>query len=264
MAHPDPMPSRSEPALRLDHVSVCYKRPTPGRPNAVEGVSLLVQPGETLAILGPNGSGKSTLLNAIGGYLDVEVDGQVEVLGTPILPLPRHRRASFLALVQQDPEKGTAAHLTVAEHARLYAAQGTRLAASWARLQEILRTTGTTLHKDQMAGELSGGQRQLLALSLALLRNPPLLLMDEPTSALDPQHTSLVHQVLKEHRGASALLATVIVTHRIEEACLLANKYAVFDSGGHLHLLMENSGDVEVDRKGIAEALLGAASLSWQ
>lgn len=191
---------------------------------AVRGVDLTVRRGELFALLGTNGAGKTSTLEVLRGHRRPGA-GLVRVLG---LDPSRSRRqlAPRVGVVPQD--SGFAAALTVAETLRLWG----RLAGhdpSVSRMTAMLRETHLEHRARVAVRQLSGGERRRLDLAVALLGDPPLLLLDEPTTGLDPQareHTwTAIRRRLRQ--GVTVLLTT----HYLEEAEALADRLAIMDGG---------------------------------
>ena len=230
---------------------------------ALQGVSFSLLAGETLVVVGPNGSGKSTLLHAIAGSLRARVSGRVELAGDSLLAQPVHRRARSLAMVHQDPMRGTAARLTLAEHCALTARRGDRRPVSWTMVEDRLRTSGTALDPHRPAAELSGGQRQLFTLILAVLAGPPLLLLDEPTAALDARHSALVRDVIGEF-GRRVDGGALLVTHDLEEALGLGSRLLVLNARGEPHVLLDRDGKSSLDEPALRDLLTRATAAAWK
>lgn len=190
----------SSPHLQVHGVSVSY-----GRTQAVNGVSLEVPKGALVTILGANGAGKSTLLNAIMGILPVK--GSIRFDGRAIEQLPLETRvACGLSLVPERRELFS--DLTVEDNLRLGGIRRRRVEreqglddvyAQFPRLKERHR---------QLAGTLSGGERQMLAMGRALMSQPKLLMLDEPSLGLAPRIVGEVFQrlVALRENGVSILL----------------------------------------------------------
>jgi len=247
--------------LVVEDLAVRYTGVTPAR-HVLQGVSLALGPGDCLCVLGPNGSGKSTLLHAIGGTIDAQCDGRVTVGGSLVTGKPQHIRARQIALVHQDPARGTAAHLTLREHCQLTTSIGARAEVAWATVADRLGTLGTRLDPDRLAGELSGGQRQLLTVLLATLSAPGLLLLDEPTSALDTRHQELVLGVVAEFIAAGKG-ATILVTHDPREALRLGNQLLVLGARGQVHARLSPPQNAALDIAALREILAGATAGAW-
>ena len=197
---------------------------------ALDDVSLVIPPGEFLALLGPSGSGKTTLLRILAG-LDYPESGSVRQNGRDLLAMDARRRK--VGLVFQ--HYALFRHLTIAENV----AFGLRVRPWHARPKraEIAARVGRLLQRVQLDGmgkrypaQLSGGQRQRVALARALAVEPDLLLLDEPFGALDAQVRVSLRRWLRELHDELGL-TTVFVTHDQEEALELADRVAVMNRG---------------------------------
>jgi len=215
-----------------------FNRGTASALVATAGVDLAVATGEFVAVIGGNGAGKSTLLNLLAGTYLCD-DGTIVIDGTDVTRMPEHVRAAWVARIFQDPMLGTAASLTVEENLTLalMRAQGRGLrpaltAARRAQFRESL--SGLRLGLEQRLGTvvstLSGGQRQALALAMATLTPPKLLLLDEHTAALDPRTSELVMEATVGI-VAKAGLTTLMVTHNMEHALRFASRIVMMDAG---------------------------------
>jgi ABC-2 type transport system ATP-binding protein len=167
-----------------------------GRP-VLRGVDLAVRPGQLVAVMGENGAGKSTLLRILAGTLGAD-GGEV-------------RRAGTLGYCPQDPVLND--DLTVAQHLRYFAAA--RRLPSLDRAAELVRRLGYEQSRSQTAGELSGGTRQKLNLTLALLHDPAVLLLDEPYQGFDWETYLRFWDLVADLRARRK--AIVIITHLVFE-----------------------------------------------
>lgn len=214
---------------------------------ALDGLSLKLATGEFGVVIGSNGAGKSSMLNAISGALVLD-SGQILINGDDVSDMPVHKRAIRLARVFQDPMKGTAASMTVAENMLLAdlrskkrtLRQGlnpTRLATYKERLE--LLGLGLENRLDTRVELLSGGQRQSLSLIMAVGGSPDLLLLDEHTAALDPRTADIVMKATV--RAVEALkLTTLMVTHNMQHAVDFGHSVIMLDAG---KLRLEISGE---------------------
>ena len=214
-ARPEPGPAHPVSGLRVEHVSVAYRRDTP----VVRGADLSVGRGEVVALLGPSGCGKSTLLRAIAG-LEPLATGSVSWDGNDLARVPPHKRE--FGLVFQDGQLFS--HRNVAENIA-YGLRVQRLGrhAREARVSELLELVGLPGFGARPVTELSGGQRQRVALARALAPRPRLLLLDEPLSALDRElrdRLALDLHALLRDTGTTAIL----VTHDEGEARTIASR----------------------------------------
>jgi ABC-2 type transport system ATP-binding protein len=208
-------------ALRLRDVSVRF-----GPVTAVDGVSLDVRRGEIVGLLGPNGSGKSTTLAAAAGAVDPAA-GEVSIDGVVRAADP----AAFAARVGLVPQDAALYdELTVGQNlaffARLYGPGGADLDSRVAR--GLARARLADRAADRVAA-LSGGLKQRLSVAVALLHDPPVLLLDEPTAALDPASRDALFADLDRLREDGH--AILLTTHHLDEAEHGCDRIAVLDRG---------------------------------
>jgi ABC-type lipoprotein export system ATPase subunit len=202
--------------ISLDSVSKHYEMPG-GLVRAVDGITLEVQPGGSIAITGPSGCGKSTLLGLIAG-LEAPSAGRVAIGGQEISALPESRRARLrrdaLGLVFQ--ADNLLPFLTVVENVALQLAlHGAR--DGYDRCVMVLDELGVADQAHKLPDQLSGGQRQRVAVARALIHRPRLILADEPTGSLDADNSATVIDLLLAAR--EEMRATlVIVTHDLQVA----------------------------------------------
>lgn len=209
----------------------------------LDNVSLQATPGESLAILGRNGAGKSTLVKAIAGLLPAK--GQVLLGDTELANLPPAERSSLMGYVAQDLASLNA-RLTVFE--LLLLTQNSRRVGWSARsdsmlhAEAVLSLLGIEHLAHSMPAQMSGGQRQMVALALALVKKPRLLLLDEPTSALDLANQ--LHLLETVHRYTrQENIVTLMVLHDLNLASRYADRALMLRSGqivaeGHMHDVM--------------------------
>ena len=206
-----------------------------GRHQAVRGVSCTVEAGECLAVLGRNGAGKTSLVRGLAGLLPVS--GTIRLEGqdlTALGPAERSRRIGYVA-------QGVAqlsAQLTVFD-LLLLAQNGGQF--SWAapkeslhRAEAMLDMLGLQPLARRTPGEMSGGQRQMVALALALVRRPRVLLLDEPTSALDLANQLHLLELVRAHTRRSGM-ATVMVLHDLNLATRYADSALMLEEGAPVH-----------------------------
>ena len=212
----------SDIALSIESLEAGYE---PGLP-IVRGASLAVQRGEIVAVLGPNGAGKSTLVKAAAGLVPVSA-GRVLLAGEDITRVPAHRMLSRgLAFVPQT--ENVFANLTVAENLELAAAlqkvdRRTRLPELYAMFPDLER------QRTLLAGRLSGGQRQMLAVARALIRTPQVLMLDEPSAGLSPRLVGEVFAMLQRIRASG--VTVLLVEQNVKAALAVADRAAVLVEG---------------------------------
>lgn len=211
---------------------------TPDEHLAIAGLDLELKQGDFAVVVGGNGAGKSTLLGLLAGTLSADA-GTMFIDGKDVTFEAGHRRARHVARVFQDPAMGTAASLSIAENLAVASLRGQR--RSFARgltpamskqFRERLASFGLGLENrmDTQAGLLSGGQRQALALLMAVLRQPRLLLLDEHTAALDPRTAQAVMRVTSEVLARTGV-TTLMVTHNMQHALRYGNRLIVLRHG---------------------------------
>ncbi len=240
-------------ALRIAGLEAAYE---PGLP-IVRGATLDVRAGEILAILGPNGAGKSTLVKAVAGLVPVTA-GQVWLGDTDITRVPAHRLgAAGLGFVPQTENVFT--NLTIAENLELAAAlqrvsARERLPALYATFPDLER------QKKLLAGRLSGGQRQMLAVARALVRMPQVLMLDEPSAGLSPRLVLEVFAKLREIRDGGVTI--VLVEQNVKAALAIADRAAVLVEGRERLVApaAELAGDARIAQLYLGRHVEGAAA----
>jgi branched-chain amino acid transport system ATP-binding protein len=193
----------------------------------LEGVSLSLEAGDSLAVLGRNGVGKTTLLMTIVGLTTLQ-GGAIRWRGLDIAALPAHRRANAgLGWVPQ--ERGMFPSLTVHEHLTAVARPGRWNARRVYDLFPALES-----RRDNFGNQLSGGEQQMVAIGRALTLNPDLLLLDEPTEGLAPiivQELSRAIRELIDQRG----IAVILVEQHARLALSLTRNTIILDRGKVAH-----------------------------
>jgi len=233
--------------LQISQISKTFNPGTPNEVQALRGVSLSLAAGSFLVVLGTNGSGKTTLLNAVAGSFIVDA-GTITIAGQNITRWPEHRRAKFIGRVFQDPFRGTAPTMSIAENLVLASRRGRPRSFGIAvhhSVREELRARIRPLNmglEDRLEnpiGSLSGGQRQALTLLMASWLKPELLLLDEHTAALDPktaeQVIRLTHEIIERDK-----LTTLMVTHSMQQAVNLGDRIVMMHKGRIMHDLQGN------------------------
>jgi branched-chain amino acid transport system ATP-binding protein len=213
----------SKAILSLRNVQVAY-----GKVQALHDVSLEVAEGEVVALLGANGAGKTTTLRAISGLLKPS-SGEIEYQGKPIGG--RSPDAIVRAGIAQSPEERHVwPEMTVAENLEL----GAFICRD---RHEVDRRVGMVVHRfprlrerfRQLAGTLSGGEQQMLAIGRALMSEPKLLLLDEPSLGLSPRMSEEVLSVITELRSHG--ITIVLVEQNVHNALSVADRAFVFETG---------------------------------
>jgi ABC-2 type transport system ATP-binding protein len=208
-------------ALSLAGVRVRY-----GKTLALDGLSLELNRGEIAALLGPNGSGKSTTLAVAAGILDPEA-GTVMACGVERKADP-DAYARAIGLVPQEPAlyEELSAEANLLFFGRLYGLSGYDLRCRVAIALDRVRLTD---RGQDRVGTYSGGMKQRVNLAIALLHDPPLLLLDEPTASLDPKSRDSLFADL--HRLRDAGHAILLTTHHLDEAETGCDRIVVLNRG---------------------------------
>lgn len=213
---------------------------------ALNGLSLSVPLGQWVMIVGHNGSGKSTLLKALSGRLHPD-SGEIRIGGNHISEMRRSQIAESVFLVNQDPLMGTAPKLTLFQNL-LAADQQAQSGASRKRdlvdkYREFLRPLGLADRMQQLARNLSPGERQLLALLVARLRPSPIMLLDEPLAALDPGKADLCMREIEalSRQGRTLLQVThdekLAVSTGARTVAIRSGSIVYDDLGSNRHLV---------------------------
>jgi len=206
--------------LIVDKVSKSYA--TAGQPlRVLSDISLSLHPGQSAAIVGPSGSGKTTLLQILG-TLDEPDEGSVQINGSDPFSLDEKKRAAFrnrtIGFVFQDHH--LLPQLSVVENVLIPAlAIGKPSAADIERAETLIKAVGLSERRTHLPGELSGGERERVAISRALLMRPTLILADEPTGNLDAKTASEITELLlRLQSDENAVLITVTHSLTLAEA----------------------------------------------
>ncbi len=218
------LPPRVRGRIEFDGVRFAY-----GDQPVLDGLSLTIEPGETLALLGPSGSGKSTVVNLLLRYID-PTGGEVRLDGRPLHELPRPWVRSQIAAVLQQPflySRTIRGNLKLGRHD----AEDHEMidAAATAHVHESIERFQSGY--DTLVGErgvtLSGGQRQRVSLARALLRRAPVLILDDAFSAVDTRTEATILRALRRRRGRHT---TILIAHRLS-TLMHADRILVLEHG---------------------------------
>jgi putative tryptophan/tyrosine transport system ATP-binding protein len=249
----------SRPQLQLIGIRKRFPGPAGAPPTlALDQLSETVDSGQIVGIVGSNGAGKSTLLSVIAGSLFPD-EGAVMIDGHDVTAVPSWRRARYVGRVKQNPELNLLGPLTIEENFALaysYQRPGFRLKGALTHevrdaAREALRPFGMGLEGKlgSLSQHLSGGQRQAVAVAMATMRRPSVLLLDEHVASLDPTSARLVMdetwRIVREFH-----ITTVMVTHDMGRALAQSDR-----------LLMMHRGRVVLDLSGQEKAHLTVTDL---
>jgi ABC-2 type transport system ATP-binding protein len=198
----------SEPVVVAERLSRRF-----GKLVAVENVSLQVEAGEVYGVLGPNGAGKSTTIRMLCGLLD-PTGGRARVVGLDVARHPEQVKARIGYMTQRF---SLYEDLSVRENLAFYAAiYGVAWRRRRARIDEVIERVGLGDRRNQLAGTLSGGWKQRLALACSTIHEPPLLFLDEPTAGVDPVSRREFWERI--HALSAAGTTILVTTHYMDEA----------------------------------------------
>ena len=230
--------------LKVDNIHVYY-----GAIHAVKGVSLEVNDGEIVALIGANGAGKSTVLKTISGLMhprsgSIQFDGQ-DISHTDAYKLVRHglahvpegRRIFLQMTVQENLEMGAFTQKEVSKE------DLERMFTLFPRLKE---------RRKQIAGTLSGGEQQMLAMSRALMSHPKLLMLDEPSMGLAPILVDQIFDIIKELHAAGTTI--LLVEQNATKALQIADRAYVLETG---NITLSGTGVELANSDDVRKAYLG-------
>jgi branched-chain amino acid transport system ATP-binding protein len=231
--------------LSVEDLGVSY-----GGIRAVKGISLSLDKGSIVALIGANGAGKSTTLRAVSGL--TEASGRVTFDGEDITDLPPHDRVS--RGISQVPEgRRIFGRLSVRENIEvgaLHRRDRAKIAADFEHVLKLFPRLKERLR--QVAGTLSGGEQQMLAMARSLMSAPRVLLLDEPSMGLAPQMVAQVFSVIEDLKGEG--LAILLVEQNAIAALEISSRGYVLESG---EITLSDSGRALIDHPGVRKAYLG-------
>ncbi|MBO1264655.1 ATP-binding cassette domain-containing protein [Proteiniclasticum sp. SCR006] len=224
--------------LKIEGLSKTFNQDTPLENRVIDALSLKVERKDFITLLGSNGAGKSTLLNLIAGTLEEE-EGQIILDGQELTPMKAYKRANLIGRVHQDPRLSVSPNMTLLENLSLADAKGHSFS-----LKKAIDLNRTSYYKEQLStlglgletklhtkiGLLSGGQRQAVALFMAVMKKPKLLLLDEHTAALDPRTSEIIMGVT-EKLISQEEITTLMVTHNMNHALSYGNRLIMMHEG---------------------------------
>jgi branched-chain amino acid transport system ATP-binding protein len=234
--------------LKISGLSVSY-----GGLHALEDVSLEVADGEFVTIVGPNGAGKTTLMRAVSGSIRGAA-GHIELRGRDLTSLPAHQRAA-LGIAHVPEGRRIFPSLTVLENLELGSYRRAARAQRAEGLEAVLALFPVLRERrQQLAGSLSGGEQQMVALGRGLMAQPDLLLLDEPSQGLGPRVVEQIFETIDRIRK-SRRLTILLVEQRVVEALELCDRGYVLETG---RVALEGAHDVLLADPRVQRAYLGA------
>lgn len=234
------------PLLEVENLKVNY-----GGIHALKGIDLHIAPGELVALIGSNGAGKSTALKALAGLQHCSA-GKMHYDGNSLHHMPAHQRVSSgLALVPEG--RGIFARLTVAENLQMgaYTRNDDEIEADLERMYILFPRLAE--RRTQLAGTLSGGEQQMVAMARALMSRPKLLMLDEPSMGLAPMMVAKIFETIRDisAQGVSILL----VEQNAKLALEAAQRGYVLESGA---ITLSGKASELLGSEAVQRAYLGA------
>ena len=233
--------------LKVDDINVYY-----GSIHAIKGISFEVEEGEVVTLIGANGAGKSTTLNTISGLLRSKT-GSIEFMGQSLAKVPSHKIVERgLALVPEG--RRIFLQMTVQENLEM----GAYIRSDRAGIQEDMadvfrRFPRLQERRSQLAGTLSGGEQQMLAIGRALMVRPRILLMDEPSMGLSPLLVKEIFSIIRELNATG--MTVLLVEQNAKMALSIAHRAYVMETG--TIVMSGNAADMLQDDQ-VRKAYLGA------
>ena len=230
--------------LQVENINVYY-----GSIHAVKDVSFHVEQGEVVTLIGANGAGKSTTLDTVAGLLRSQT-GSVRFMGEELRHVPRHRLVGRgMALVPEG--RRIFQQMTVQENLDMGGyCRGGDLSADMERVYE--RFPRLKERRRQVAGTLSGGEQQMLAMGRALMSHPKLLMLDEPSMGLAPLLVEQIFDIIRQlHADGTTIL---LVEQNAQAALAVADRGYVLETG---RIVTEGSGAALLESDAIKKAYLG-------
>jgi branched-chain amino acid transport system ATP-binding protein len=216
-------PASQETLLAISGLKVAY-----GGIQAVKGIDLEIRRGELVTLIGANGAGKTTTLKAITGLLK-PTGGEIRYLGQSLAGKPTYKLlAEGLAMVPEG--RGVFARMTIVENLRMGAYVRTDEAAIKTDIDRMFTTFPRLKERaTQLAGTMSGGEQQMLAMARALMGQPKLLLLDEPSMGLSPLMVDKIFEVVRDIRSQG--MTILLVEQNARLALQAADRGYVMESG---------------------------------
>lgn len=232
--------------LKVTDLQVYY-----GMIKAIKGVSFEVNQGEVIALIGANGAGKTTILHTITGLIGAKA-GCIEFEGTNLLKTPAHKIVS-MGMAHVPEGRRIFQELTVLENLKL----GAYTRSDKKEMEETIKMIYQKFprleeRKEQIAGTLSGGEQQMLAMGRALMSHPKIILMDEPSMGLSPLYVNEIFKIIEEISSAGTTV--LLVEQNAKKALSIADRAYVLETG---KIVLEGKASELINNDSIKKAYLG-------
>ena len=231
--------------LKVSDINVYY-----GSIHAVKGVSFTVNEGEIVTLIGANGAGKSTILNTVSGLLRPKTGG-IEFVGQPITHVPPHKIVG-MGLAQCPEGRRVFLQMTVQENLEMgaFTQPGSTVPGGIQAVYE--KFPRLKERRKQVAGTLSGGEQQMLAMGRAMMSNPKLIMLDEPSMGLAPLLVEQIFDIIRELHAAGTTI--LLVEQNASMALEVADRAYVLETG---RITASGTGRELAESPAIKEAYLG-------
>ena len=232
--------------LEIKDLEVYY-----GMIQAIKGISFEVNEGEVIALIGANGAGKTTILHTITGLLEAK-QGKVSFDGKDITKVPAHKIVS-MGMAHVPEGRRVFANLSVLQNLKM----GAYTRKDKNEIEETLKTVYKRFprleeRQNQLAGTLSGGEQQMLAMGRALMSHPRIILMDEPSMGLSPIYVNEIFDIIKEvSAGGTTVL---LVEQNAKKALSISDRAYVLETG---KIVLSGNADDLLNNDSIKKAYLG-------
>lgn len=232
--------------LKVEDLQVYY-----GVIQAIKGVSFEVNEGEVIALIGANGAGKTTILHTITGLIGAK-SGSIEFMGKNLLKTPAHKIVS-MGMAHVPEGRRIFQELTVLENLKL----GAYTRNDKNEMEETIKMIYQKFprleeRKSQIAGTLSGGEQQMLAMGRALMSHPKIILMDEPSMGLSPLYVNEIFKIIEEISSSGTTV--LLVEQNAKKALSIADRAYVLETG---KIALEGKAKDLINDDSIKKAYLG-------
>ncbi len=234
--------------LKIKNLNVYY-----GHIHAIKGISLRVEEGEIVSLIGANGAGKTTTMQTISGLLRAK-SGSIDFMGRNLMKTEPHKIVE-LGIAQVLEGRRVFANLTVKENIQMgsYTVKDSLEGLRQARKDIYDKFPRLRERKEQLAGTLSGGEQQMLAMGRALMTRPRLLILDEPSMGLSPLLVKEIFEIIKEVNKSG--VTVLLVEQNAKMALSVSDRAYVLETG---KISIEGKADELMKNESIKKAYLGA------
>lgn len=232
--------------LEIKNLEVYY-----GMIQAIKGISFEVNEGEVIALIGANGAGKTTILHSVTGLVPAKA-GEIIFEGTNITKIPGHKIVS-MGMAHVPEGRRVFAQLSVYQNLKMGAYTRKDKDEIEKSLEMVYRRfPRLEERKNQMAGTLSGGEQQMLAMGRALMSHPKIILMDEPSMGLSPIFVNEIFDIIREVSEAGTTV--LLVEQNAKKALSIADRAYVLETG---NIILEGEADKLMNDESVKKAYLG-------